>query len=176
MEDNFDLTELTKKTRKKVNSRQKGSAFERKVCTILNETFDTNEFCRSPGSGAFATTHTLPKHLKIYGDIITPEKFRFSIECKKGYNNINLYSLLDYSSKFWEFIEKSKKDADSAGREFMVILQQDRQPILCVTENSLLFHSIDKTITIINNNKLYEIFLFEDALKLGKDVWFNQPE
>jgi Holliday junction resolvase len=96
MEDNFDISGLKKK--KKVNSRTKGSTFERQIAKKLNERFNTTEFMRSPGSGAFASTHTLPEHLKIHGDLITPKNFKFCIECKKGYNKENLYSLYNNSS------------------------------------------------------------------------------
>ena len=75
------------KQKKRINSRRKGNAFERKISTLLNERFETNEFCRSPGSGAFATTHKLPQHIKVHGDLITPEKFKFVIECKSGYTS-----------------------------------------------------------------------------------------
>ncbi len=94
MEDNYDISPLKKKKRK--NSRAKGSTFERSIAKTLNDRFNTSEFSRSPGSGAFATTHTLPDHLKIYGDLITPQNFKYCIECKKGYNNQNLYSLYNY--------------------------------------------------------------------------------
>ena len=114
MEDNYDLSKLRKKPKRK-NSRTKGNTFERQVAKLLNDRFKTTEFSRSPGSGAFATTHSLPDHLKIYGDLITPEKFKFCIECKKGYNNQNLYSLYNYSSEIWKFIEQSEKDAGKCG-------------------------------------------------------------
>jgi Holliday junction resolvase len=74
MKDNYDISKLNKK-KKKVNSRAKGSTFERQIAKILNERFNTSEFSRTPGSGAFATTHSLPDHLKIYGDLITPQNF-----------------------------------------------------------------------------------------------------
>ena len=94
MEDNFDLNKLTKdKKPKKVNSRNKGQSFERKIATMLNNRFNTKEFCRSPGSGAFATTHNIPDHLKLHGDLLTPLDFKFCIECKKGYNKENILSL-----------------------------------------------------------------------------------
>ena len=85
MKDSYDMKKLRKK-KKRINSRSKGNSYEREVCKLLNERFETNEFSRTPGSGAFATTHNLPEHLKIYGDVITPIKFKYCIECKKGYN------------------------------------------------------------------------------------------
>ena len=87
---NFDLTSLIANKKKRKNSRTKGNSFERKVSHILNTHFNTTEFMRSPGSGAFSTTHKLPDHLKFSGDLITPKNFRFIIECKKGYNKENL--------------------------------------------------------------------------------------
>ena len=54
------LIELTSQ-KKRVNSRRKGATFERELVTKLNKKFDTKEFSRTPGSGAFATTHTQAK-------------------------------------------------------------------------------------------------------------------
>jgi len=91
MKDNYDISALKKK--KKVNSRAKGSSFERQVAKILNDRLGTTEFSRTPGSGAFATTHSLPDHLKLYGDLITPQNFKKLLKFKKGNNNQNLFSL-----------------------------------------------------------------------------------
>jgi hypothetical protein len=174
MEDNFDLTEITKKTRKKVNSRQKGSSFERGISKLLNDTFNTDEFCRSPGSGAFATTHKLPEYLKIYGDLITPENFRFTIECKKGYNNINIYSLLDYSSKFWEFLAQSEKDSKSSKKESMVIFKQDRKPTLAIVKDSTRFSTCITHLTLTKDTKIYRIYKLEDILVEPIACWFTE--
>ena len=175
MEDNLDLSKMRKKVGKKVNSRQKGSAFERKVCKILNTTFNTTEFNRSPGSGAYATTHNLPEYLKIYGDIITPSNFKFNIECKKGYNNINLYSLLDNSSKFWEFVEKAEKDSLASKKEPMVLYQQDRQPILAIVRKATVFVGINAYTTVTSGENVYRIYKLDDLLK-SSTWWFTvQP-
>ena len=45
------------------------------------------------------------------GTQLGKKKFKFCIECKKGYNDQTIYSLLDYNSKIWQFIEQSEKDA-----------------------------------------------------------------
>ena len=113
MDDKYDLSNLRSKPKRK-NSRTKGNTFERQVAKLLNDRFKTTEFSRSPGSGAFATTHRVPDHLKIYGDLLTPEKFKFCIECKKGYNNLNLYSLYNNSSELWKFIEQIDEHKDKS--------------------------------------------------------------
>jgi hypothetical protein len=171
MDDIYDLKNLRKKPKRK-NSRTKGNAFERQIAKILNDRFNTTEFSRSPGSGAFATTHSLPEHLKIYGDLITPEKFKFCIECKKGYNNLNLYSLYNYSSEFWKFIEQSEKDAEKCSKLPMVIFKQDRQPVLAIIPKAIAFEENIKYIEI-HKNKTYRVYLFDELVKCWDSMWFD---
>ena len=171
MDDKYDLNELRRKPKRK-NSRTKGNTFERQIAKLLNDRFNTTEFSRSPGSGAFATTHTLPDHLKIYGDLITPNKFKFCIECKKGYNNQNLYSLYNHSSDIWKFIEQSEKDSAKCGLTSMVIFKQDRQPTLAILPQSVAVTEDIKYIEI-HNKKQYRIYLFEDLLKCWDSMWFD---
>ena len=174
MDDDFDLTNLTKaKKTKKVNSRNKGNSFERKVALMLNNKFCTKEFCRSPGSGAFATTHNIPDHLKIYGDLITPKDFKFCIECKKGYNKENIYSLFNKRSEVWKFIDQCEKDSQKCSKEPLVIFQQDRQKILAIVRSNTFNIDIKKVdITRKSNNKYntYTMYLLEDLLLLD-DIW-----
>ena len=133
MKDVFDVTPLKKK--KKVNSRAKGNRFENKVAKMLNERFETDEFCRSPGSGAFATTHKLPKHLQLYGDLITPERFRFVIECKKGYNSEGISELLNPKSNTLSMIAQASRDSRKANKKFLLIVGQDRKDPIVFTED-----------------------------------------
>lgn len=118
--------------KKRTNSRTKGNSFERKVCKILNEYFNTTEFIRSPGSGAFSTTHNLPEHLKFSGDLITPKMFKYTIECKKGYNKENIGSIFNPKSDLISFIQQAEKDASKIQKNFLIIFQQDRKDILCL--------------------------------------------
>jgi len=173
MEDNYDISKLKKK--KKVNSRAKGSTFERQIAKTLNDRFNTLEFSRTPGSGAFATTHTLPEHLKIYGDLITPQNFKYCIECKKGYNNINLYSLYNYSSELWGFLDQCQKDSEKCYKSPMVIFKQDRQPTLAIVPYSPTspFVETEKNIQIVKEEITYRIYLFDDLLKEPESFWFD---
>lgn len=168
MEDFYDSklikSKLTKK--KKINSRSKGNAFERKVCALLNDRFNTKEFARTPGSGAFATTHKLPDHLKIYGDLITPKNFRFVIECKKGYNKINLNSIFNHSSDLWDFIKKAERDSEACGKPLIIIFQQDRQDILVISKKETFPQEKSFTEPIKNIEfDNYIINLLEDIIK-----------
>ena len=170
MEDNYDISKLKKK--KKVNSRAKGSTFERQIAKTLNDRFNTSEFSRTPGSGAFATTHSLPDHLKIYGDLITPQNFKYCIECKKGYNKENLYSIYNYSSDTWKFIEQCEKDSEKCQKTPMVIFKQDRQKTLAIVPYNSLYKS-NNYIEIHKEEKTYRIYLFDDLLKEPDYFWFD---
>ena len=176
MEDNYDISALKKKKRK--NSRTKGSAFERSIAKTLNDRLGTTEFSRSPGSGAFATTHTLPDHLKIYGDLITPQNFKYCIECKKGYNNQNLYSLYNYSSEFWGFLDQCQKDSEKCDRIPMVIFKQDRHPTLAIIPNHVPTNKLQPYIEIFKEEppmtkRIYRIYKFDDLLDDYDSFWVN---
>ena len=136
MKDDFDVTPLKKK--KKLNSRAKGNRFENKIAKILNERFDTKEFCRTPGSGAFATTHTLPEYLKVYGDLITPEKFKYVIECKKGYDGEQVSDLLNPKSTISNMIDQAYRDSKKSSKKFLLIIGQNRQEPVAITNDTNL--------------------------------------
>ena len=176
MKDIVDITKLKKK--KRVNSKAKGGAFERKIANLLNEQFETKEFNRTPGSGAFATTHQLPDHITVAGDLITPKKFKFCIECKKGYNDQTIYSLLDYNSKIWQFIEQSEKDAKKLNKMPMIIYKQDRKDTLVITYKDM-FTTLIPSITIFKDNKetlisnTYSIYKLKYILNDRKENWFT---
>jgi hypothetical protein len=175
MDDNYDISALKKK--KRVNSRTKGSTFERQIAKALNNRFNTTEFSRTPGSGAFATTHTLPDHLKIYGDLITPKDFKFCIECKKGYNKENLYSLYNYSSDLWGFLDQCEKDSDKCDKIPMVIFKQDRHPTLAIVPDSVKPINPFPYIEIHKRQGFYKasyrIYKFDQLLKDLDSIWFD---
>mgnify|MGYP003149346681 CR=1 FL=1 len=118
MKDDFDVSPLRKK--KKINSRAKGNRFENKIAKTLNERFNTKEFCRTPGSGAFATTHTLPEYLKIYGDLITPQNFKYIIECK---------------STISKMIAQAHRDSKKSSRKFLLFIGQNRKEPIAITND-----------------------------------------
>ena len=176
MEDNYDISALKKKKRK--NSRAKGSTFERQIAKLFNDRFNTTEFSRSPGSGAFATTHDLPDYLKIYGDLITPQNFKYCIECKKGYNKENLYSLYNYSSDLWGFLDQCLKDSEKCDKIPMVIFKQDRQPTLAIVPSHVQTNKLQQYIEIQKqedafNLRVYRIYKLDDLLEDYDSLWFN---
>ena len=155
------LLELEKEFYKKrpVNSRRKGSNFERAVAKKLNGRFDTDEFCRTPGSGAFGTTHKLPKHVIVYGDLIAPERFLYVIECKSGYD-VDLWDIFRPKSDLYEFIKQAKRDGETSGKKWMVIYKKNRKKELVIVGEDLHI----KPGFCIDNE--YHVYLLSDVLLL----------
>lgn len=79
-------------------SKRKGSAFENEIAKFLNRVHDTEEFARTPGSGAWMGRSNAFKRSGVAaaaqetlrGDLITPSSFPFIIECK-SYSDAPLY-------------------------------------------------------------------------------------
>ena len=170
LQDSYDLNLIKEKLskKKKINSRSKGNTFERKICSLLNDRFNTTEFARTPGSGAFATTHSLPEHLKVHGDLITPLKFKYIIECKKGYNKVSISSLFNKSSELWDFITKAERDSVNAKKDFIIIFQQDRQPTVTISKKNIL-PRLYNTIGF----EQYEINLLDEILKYPDNIFID---
>jgi hypothetical protein len=173
MKDKFDVKKLKKKAgKKRLNSRAKGNRFENKVAKLLNERFNTKEFCRSPGSGAFATTHTLPEYLKIYGDLITPEKFKYIIECKKGYNDMQICDLLNDTSKVSEMIAQAFRDSQKSSKKFLLIMGQDRKnPAIITNDFDLIvrgdrFSGSSRGVAIV-------MYMLDDLLECKDSCFFE---
>ena len=143
--------DFQKKTR--VNSRAKGSAFERSLARTLNGRFGTKEFCRTPGSGAFATTHTLPEHLSIGGDIITPKNFKFLIECKKGYNReLQISEFFNEKSWITGVLYKILSESKNSNKEPLLIVKQDRKEELAIVKNYIKPNLWSTTTSFIEIN------------------------
>ena len=169
MKDDYDLTILKKK--KKVNSRAKGNRFENKISKLLNERFNTNEFCRTPGSGAFATTHTLPEYLKVYGDLITPEKFKYIIECKKGYNEEQVSDLFNTKSNICKMIDQAHRDSKKSSRDFLLIIGQDRREPIAITNAPSLPVKGSYLKGVVNDVDV-TVFRLKDLLDISDTYFF----
>lgn len=150
----------------RVNSKKKGATFERKIAHMLNERFNTKEFSRTPGSGAFGSTHQLPQHLIVHGDLITPENFKYTIECKNGYN-LEIDDLFKDRSDFYKFIEQAKNDARKARRAWMVIYKKNRRKEIVIVEERI--QGLNDCICI---HEKYYAYLLKDVLTLPNSYWF----
>ena len=165
IEDLLGFGEFSKK--KRVNSKRKGSNFERQVAKQLNERFRTKEFSRTPGSGAFATSHkNLPDHLKIQGDLITPNKFKFIVECKNGYD-VQIDDLFKRKSDVHNFIRQAQSDAAASKKEWLVIYKKTRRMALVMVGEP--YNARPELVL----NSQYYIYPLEEFLKLPDEVFYT---
>jgi len=71
-------------------SKSKGNKFESDICKFFNALYETQEFSRTPNSGAmmgrsnWGKRQGLAENVKrtLGSDIIVPDWFRFAVECK----------------------------------------------------------------------------------------------
>lgn len=169
MKDNYDTDKLLKKPRK--NSRRKGNKFELDIAKMLNERFSTDEFCRTPGSGAFATIHKLPEHIDLSGDLITPPKFKFYIECKRGYNTFKISDFFNRKSEWSKILIRAREEAEKVRKTPLIIFKQDRCTILACT-----LVNAGVNINVSNDTLYYEdwtILPLDNLLKCGSNTFFK---
>ena len=163
-----DTLSKYKPRKRAVNSRRKGSNFERGLATQLNELFETKEFARTPGSGAFATTPDLPEHIQIHGDLITPEDFKYVIEAKCGYK-VDIDDLLRHNSELHKFIRQAKKESKRAKKPWLLVYKKTRKDTLVFTESEF---PIAQMASISLDYNVY-IYRWDDILGLPKSHFFK---
>ena len=160
----------------KVNGKSKGNTFERKIANLLSDRFKIatgldQAFRRNPDSGAFmggknqirAKTHDLEK--ATFGDIICPNNFNFSIECKHYKTSPTFKSIVDGKVKQWDdWLSQAEQDATNCGKDVMLIVKYNNVDEVVFVKNlpvdveSILTYN-DYKLTTID-----KILLLEDRL------------
>jgi hypothetical protein len=162
---------------KRKNSKAIGNNFQRRVAKLLNEKFETTDFQNTPGSGAYATTHSLPEHLQIWGDLITPLNFAYVIECKFAYEDTiqDFYALINPKSKIYEFIEQVERDAAASNKKPLLIYAQRRKPLVCfIRSNDELINVLkQQQKKVLDGLDHYSMFLLEDLLELPSHLFYS---
>ena len=125
--------EKKKKKKKKKNSGEKGKRGERNLAKVLKERFGF-EFTRTVGSGnRWGQVSFLPQHATdtYSGDIVCPENFKFVIECKDGYNDLDLHFCVGSNkgyAKIDSWIEQSIDEAKRSERLPIITWKKDYKP------------------------------------------------
>lgn len=117
----------------RINSKNKGSCFEREIAHLLTETFG-KQFNRTPGSGSFtggknrvrALGLSAAANTTLTGDLIVPKGFPYSIECK-NYASIAWHQVIHGECKQLDsWISQAKDDAQSIGLIPLIIIKINR--------------------------------------------------
>jgi Holliday junction resolvase len=138
-DDDFFLEDLSKEGKpKRMNSGRKGKSGERTLAKILSERFVGHEpFSRVIGSGNRWAQVTMTEAAKnvMTGDLVCPAGFRFCIECKYGYDDIDLANALDGGNKQLDsFLKQAEDDAGRAKREPLLCWRKPRQAWVAFTK------------------------------------------
>lgn len=118
-----------------MNSKNKGNTFERKIAKILSERFSAvlgiqNAFRRNIDSGSYfggknqARMESYDLEKAEFGDIVAPNSFRYSVECKHYKTPPTFSALVEQKCKMIdEWIDKANQDAENSGRKMCLIMK-----------------------------------------------------
>lgn len=121
-----------------MNSKQKGNSFERKISNLLSDRFQEatgleKAFRRNADSGSFfgrtnqSRIETHGTEHAQFGDIIAPDNFRFTVECKHYKEPPSLNAIIKQDWKqLDEWLEQAQQDGKNAGKDWMVIIKYNR--------------------------------------------------
>ena len=118
-----------------VNGKSKGSSFERKIANLLSARFEPvtgikQGFRRNTDSGSFfggsnqkrVETHDLDHAL--FGDLICPRNFNFSVECKFYKAGPTFSAIVKGNIGQWDdWISQAKQDAANSNKKMMLIIK-----------------------------------------------------
>lgn len=152
--------------KKRINSKAKGNRPERDVAQILSDYFN-DKFSRvGVSSGARTKNSDLPEDsVQFYaGDIICPSGWKYSIECKSGYDNASLTTI---NATIDSFIEQAENDAVIAGKQPLILFKQSREPWVCMIKEEY------KKCTTYVKYRDYFIYDFKEILEKKED-WYDK--
>lgn len=134
---------------KRVNGKQKGNGFERKIANLLSERFAgilgiEQGFRRNPDSGSFfggsntqrTATHSMD--YAIFGDLICPRNFAFSVECKHYKTAPTFQSIVEHTVKQWDdWLGQVVQDSINSGKQLALIVKYNNVPEIVFLQNPI---------------------------------------
>lgn len=165
--------------KKKLNGCRKGKSGERLLVALFNERFGEG-FSRSIGSGnRWGQKVSLPQHaVEVFtGDLCCPKGFKWVLESKNGYDEIDLnLCMMKDSAVLNSFIDQVMKDSHRSQRKPMLLWKKTRRPWIAFVHNEELkdyefkYKFVYGKWTGVALEKLLEL---EDSFFLNADVLPN---
>lgn len=155
-------------------SKSKGNRLERDVRDALNKAFHTEEFARTPSSGAIMGLSNYQKNRNLEdstkralgSDIICPSWFRFSIECKNYNDKPNLSKLInDEDNDLNGWVGEALFDAINMKRTPLLVFRTTRKGTFVVLPfvfNELIKH---QDFNFLRYKRDFVILNFESFLQ-----------
>lgn len=162
-----------------VNGKAKGSNFERKIANLLSERFESrlgkkNGFRRNPDSGSFfggsnaMRTESYDLDYAVFGDLICPRSFRYSVECKHYKTPPSFKGVVSHTVTQWDqWLEQAERDATSSNRQMSLIIKYNN-----VDEIVFLKAPVEGCFYSLYRG--YHLHLLGDWLKLPDDHFFDK--
>jgi len=162
-----------------VNGKQKGNSFERTIANTLSKRFEQylgipSGFRRNSDSGSFMggsnssriETHCLD--YAVFGDLICPKKFKYSIECKFYKSSPKFVAFLKQDITQWDkWLKQCEQDATNSKKLGACIIKYNNVPeFVLINKNNMDFNSEIYY-------KDYKILLLDDFLKLPDKHYFE---
>lgn len=170
-----DIFENQERRKKKVNGKKKGNRVELQLCKLLTK-HHGETFSRSVGSGnRWGQVTHMPQHAKetLVGDICAPEKYKWVIECKGGYDDdVDFSSVMEGGcSRIDSFIEQSEKDAETSGRLPIIMWKRSRKPWITMVRAK----DFNKQLDYQMHYKDWIIMSLDELLaNTEKGFWFDE--
>lgn len=186
MEENeAEIENILSSKSKKIKSGKKGKRVELEVVKNLNNRF-SEILSKNPDSGSFSRTigsgnrwgqnvHLSKKAMDNFsGDIICPENFKFILESKGGYNEIDLCSAFDKGqSELDGFLKQVTDDSNRTGRCPLLLWKKDRKPRLAFLKQKDIPEDIIKNFEYSMRYRDWIVVSFDDLIKLEDNFFFN---
>jgi hypothetical protein len=107
----------------------------------------------------------------VFGDLICPKHFKYSIECKHYKTAPSLQAIINQSVKQWDtWLEQAEQDSKASNKEFTLIVKYNNVDEMIFLKNTL--HGFE---TIIKY-KHYGIYRLKDFLSFTPDFYFTQAQ
>jgi hypothetical protein len=162
-----------------INSKNKGSTFERKIANLLSERFAPvvgveKGFRRNPDSGSFfggKNSKRVDSHnteTASFGDMICPSSFRFSVECKHYKSGPTFSALVGGGDiKQWDlWLAQAEADGKKSNREPLLIVKYNNVETIVITK--ITFDGLQHSISY----KDYRVYRLDDVLSQPNSVFF----
>lgn len=133
-----------------VNGKQKGNKFERDIANMFSEHFAAytgieKAFRRNPDSGSFFGGTNIDRkdvydtEWAIYGDLICPRNFNFSVECKHYKTPPTFTSIVKQKVSEWdEWIGQARQDAEASEKDMLLIIKYNNTEVFTFTDPHVL--------------------------------------
>lgn len=160
-----------------VNGKAKGSSFERKIANMLSARFEQhlgvkNGFRRNPDSGSFfggsnqSRTESYNLDYAVFGDLICPKSFTYSVECKHYKSPPSFQSVITHRVTQWDgWLEQAERDAASSQKHMSLVIKYNNVDEIVFLKGPLagFKHGMYKD---------YHVHLLNDWLAMPDDHFF----